>query len=38
MRCFIVVAGGLSLGETRMAGVDYLSRDFALEAPISHAS
>ena len=32
MRCFIVVAGGLAPAETRLAGVDCLSRSFGFEA------
>jgi hypothetical protein len=37
--CFIVVAGGLARDETRLAGVDCLSPDFALDAAFRrHAS
>jgi hypothetical protein len=39
VRCFIVVAGGLARDETRLAGVDCLSPDFALDAAFRrHAS
>jgi hypothetical protein len=32
MRCFIVAAGGLAPDETRLAGVDCLSRSFGFDA------
>jgi hypothetical protein len=33
MRCFIVVAGGIAPDETRLAGIDCLSRSFGFEEP-----
>lgn len=33
VRCFIVAAGGVAPDETRLAGVDCLSPNFALDAP-----
>jgi hypothetical protein len=35
VRCFIVVAGGLAPDETRLAGVDCLSRKFALDVSVA---
>ena len=31
LRCFVLTAGGLSVDETRLAGVDCLSRSFGLQ-------
>jgi hypothetical protein len=35
VRCFILAAGGLPPDETRLAGVDRLSRDFGLDAALA---
>jgi hypothetical protein len=36
VRCFIVVAAGLAADESRLAGVDCLSRNFGLDAALAH--
>jgi hypothetical protein len=35
VRCFVVIAGGIAPDESRLAGVDCLSRQFALDLPIA---